>query len=236
MRRIGYKQIMYRILLPFFTSLLLIQPASAEIYKCHLPDGKMEISNRPCPKGSGTVTVRPDESVSEANRQQAERDLERMRNYVDKQESAQRAKAAAEQQSRSQRQTTSSTPSPAPHYGDPDACLRNLAPQELEATQRAQLEAECRSLIRPPESPAPVYGAPPYGGPNPFELCVENVQRQNLPLTEHNRRIAQCSGIYGHVPHPQPTPEHKQPPPPVGKPLPNGPAISICPQGKPCGR
>jgi hypothetical protein len=50
-------------------------------------------------------------------------------------------------------------------YGDPDACLRDLAQQALEATQRAQLEAECRSLVRPPAPQQPVYVVPGYGIP-----------------------------------------------------------------------
>ena len=139
------------------------QPAGAEIYKCRLPGGKVEISNSPCPGGSGTVAVRPEETVSEANRQQAERDVERMRNFVDRRESAQRAEAAAERQAQSQRQAAGSPPPL--RYGDPDACLRDLAQQALEATQRAQLETECRSLVRPPAPQQPVYVVPGYGIP-----------------------------------------------------------------------
>ena len=139
------------------------QPAGAEIYKCRLPGGKVEISNSPCPGGSGTVAVRPEETVSEANRQQAERDVERMRNFVDRRESAQRAEAAAERQAQSQRQAAGSPPPL--RYGDPDVCLRDLAQQALEATQRAQLEAECRSLVRPPAPQQPVYVVPGYGIP-----------------------------------------------------------------------
>lgn len=151
------------ILIPLLAGLLLIQPAAAEIYKCRLPNGKTEISNSPCPGGSGTVTVRPDETVSETNRQQAERDVERMRNYVDKRENTQRADMAAERQAQNQKQA--GTANPVRSYGDPDACLRDIAQRALEASQRAQLETECRSLVRPPETPptvyVPVYGAPP---------------------------------------------------------------------------
>ena len=163
MRRLSYNETMHRIILPLLAGLLLTQPAGAEIYKCRLPGGKVEISNSPCPGGSGTVAVRPEETVSEANRQQAERDVERMRNFVDRRESAQRAEAAAERQAQSQRQAAGSPPPL--RYGDPDACLRDLAQQALEATQRAQLEAECRSLIRPPEAQQPVYVVPGYGFP-----------------------------------------------------------------------
>ena len=154
---------MHRILLPLLAGLLLAQSAGAEIYKCRLPNGKVEISNSPCPGGSGTVAVRPDDTVPEASRQQAERDVARMRTFVDQRESAQRAEAAAERQAHSQRQAA--IPPPAVRYGDPDACLRDLAVQALEATQRAQLEAECRSLLRPPAAQQPVYVVPGYGVP-----------------------------------------------------------------------
>lgn len=153
---------MRRIFFTLLVGLLLAQPAAAEIYKCRLPGGKTEISNSPCPGGSGTVTVRPDESVPEANRQQAERDVERMRTYVEKRENAQRADAAAERQAQSQQRPVTIAPSRA--YGDPEACLRDVASRALEAAQRAQLEAECRSLIKPPDAQIPVY-VPVYGIP-----------------------------------------------------------------------
>lgn len=163
MPRLSYNETMHRIILPLLAGLLLAPPVSAEIYKCRLPGGKVEISNSPCPGGSGTLAVRPEETVSEANRQQAERDVARMRNFVDRRESAQRAEAAAERQAQSQRQAAGSPPPL--RYGDPDACLRDLAQQALEATQRAQLEAECRSLVRPPAPQQPVYVVPGYGIP-----------------------------------------------------------------------
>ncbi len=163
MPRLSYKETMHRILLPLLAGLLLAQSAGAEIYKCRLPNGKVEVSNSPCPGGSGTVAVRPDDTVPEASRQQAERDVARMRTFVDQRESAQRAEAAAERQAHSQRQAA--IPPPAVRYGDPDACLRDLAVQALEATQRAQLEAECRSLLRPPAAQQPVYVVPGYGVP-----------------------------------------------------------------------
>ena len=144
---------------------LLAQPAGAEIYKCRLPNGKVEISNAPCTGGT-TVTARPDEAIPEATRLQAERDVERMRTYVEKREASQRADEAAQRQERaSQRQATVSNPPRT--YGDPAACLRDLSQQALEASQRAQLEAECRNLIKPPENTTqqPVY-VPIYGGPS----------------------------------------------------------------------
>lgn len=181
---------MYRIFLPLLAGLLITQQAGAEIYKCRLPNGKTEISNSPCPGGSGTLSVRPDEAVPEANRQQAERDVERMRNYVEKRENAQRADAAAERQVQNQRPANIAN-SPRT-YGDPDACLREVAQRALEATQRAQLEAECRNLTRPPEAQLPVY-VPVYGVPT---------QAYPRPVPHH--------------PHPQhpPAPDPAYTPPP----------------------
>ena len=164
----GYNDTMLRTLIPILIATLAL-PATAEIYKCRLPDGKTEIANTPCPSGSATVTVRPSEPVSESSRQQAERDVERMRDYVERREAAQRADTRAERQERAS--PPQPVASPPRTYGDPDACLRDLDQQVLEATQRAYLEAECRRLIRPPTStvqqPVPVY-APyvPYGMPH----------------------------------------------------------------------
>ncbi|MCG2578224.1 DUF4124 domain-containing protein [Dechloromonas sp. XY25] len=191
MQRLSYNETMHRIILPLLACLLLAQPAAAEIYKCRLPGGKTEISNSPCPGGSGTIAVRPDESVPEANRQQAERDVERMRTYVEKRENAQRADAAAERQAQSQRPVTAAAPSR--HYGDPDACLRDLATRALEAAQRAQLEAECRSLTKPPEAQVPVY-VPVYGVP-------AQIHPQPVPRHPH--------------PHPSPATDQAFTPPPT---------------------
>lgn len=203
MARLRYNEAMYRILLPLLAGLLLTQPAGAEIYKCRLPSGKTEISNSPCSGGSGTLAVRPDEAVSETNRQQAERDVERMRNYVEKRENTQRADIAAERQLQSQKQAA--TVNQPRSYGDPDACLRDVAQRALEANQRAQMEAECRNLVRPPEPPqtvhVPVYVAPP---------------------------------VYPHHPHyPHPQPQPKPPQPPASTP-PGGQGMVICAPGKPC--
>lgn len=131
-------------------------PVSAEIYKCRLPNGKTEIANTPCPSGSGTLTVRPDEPVPEASRQQAERDVERMRGYVEKREAAQRAEAAAERQERASQQQNSSPARTPRNYGSAEECLRDVGQMALEATQRAQMEAECRSIVRPQTVYVPV--------------------------------------------------------------------------------
>jgi hypothetical protein len=219
-----YNDTMARIIFSLLFGLLLAQLAMAEIYKCRLPNGKTEISNAPCPNGSGTLAVRPDETVSETNRQQAERDVERMRNYVDKRENAQRADAAAERQAQNQRQSAA-----ARRYGDPEACLRDVAQQALEATQRAQLEAECHSMIKPVETSQPTYIVPGYGVANPVGLCIQDVQHLHLSPAEQRRRLAQCEGNYGvspqpyptSPPHPYPTPQ-PHPVPPANKPAPSG--------------
>ncbi|UCV21684.1 DUF4124 domain-containing protein [Ferribacterium limneticum] len=153
---------MLRIFIVTFALISLPAPASAEIYKCRLANGKTEIANVPCPTGSGTVTVRPDEHVSEATRRAAEQDVERMRNYVEKREAVQRAEEAAEREERVASQRQQNTASRAPRqYGNTDECLRNIESMILEASQRAQMEAECRNLVSPQPVYAPV-GVPVY--------------------------------------------------------------------------
>lgn len=155
--------LMSRIFILLTALITISAPVSAEIYKCRLPDGKTEIANVPCPMGSGTVMVRPDERVSETSRRAAEQDVERMRSFVDKREAAQRADEAAEREERaaSLRQQNSASRSPPRQYGNIDECLRNVEPMVLEASQRAQLEAECRNQISPPPPPTPI-GVPIY--------------------------------------------------------------------------
>jgi len=154
-------------------AIFITQAASAEIYKCRLPNDKTEISNVPCPAGSGTLTVRPDETVSESNRQQAQRDVERMRSFVEKREALHQAEEAAERQERIIRQqaTVSNSPPPPPRqYGSPEECRRDIDQMVLEASQRAQREAECQGIARPqivyvpvvvPARPRHVHSEPP---------------------------------------------------------------------------
>lgn len=157
-----------KLLLPL-AALLFSATAAADIYKCRLPNGQTEISNTPCAAGA-TLKTRPEERVSEADRQQAERDLERMRDYVDKREAAQRAETAGEfERQRLQAGQRASSPVAPGNYSNADECLRDVAQMALGATQRAQLEAECRQIA--PRAPAaisspypvvvPVYVTPP---------------------------------------------------------------------------
>lgn len=140
---------------------LLALPAQAEIYKCRLANGKTEISNSPCTGGSGTVTVRPDDTVSEQNRQQAERDVERMQSFVEKREAEQVADDKAEQERQAnerqwaaQQRVYDST--------SMDDCLRELAQQNIAPQRRAELESICRAKARSEPTiigvPVPVYG------------------------------------------------------------------------------
>jgi hypothetical protein len=202
---------------------LMALPAHAEIYKCRLPNGGTEISNSPCPMGSGTVTVRPDETVPEATRQQAERDVERMRGYVEKREAMQRADEASERE-RQDRERLSAAQQRVYQSGSMNDCLRELAQQALEPARRAELEAVCRAKAR---SEPTVVQVPVYGGGigNTAGNCIDNVMRLRLAPAEQNRRIAQCQGTYGQaaVPAPQTRPEPEQRPVTnPGKPCPRG--------------
>lgn len=151
------------------SALLLAGPAWGEVYKCRTADGRVEIANTPCASAANTLKTVPDEPVSEANRQQAERNAERMRDYVDKREAAQRAEEAAERQ-----RQASQPPAATPAGRSVDECLRALDRQALEANQRAYLEAACRSnpqaqpVYVPVPLSAPGYGYGGIGHPRPL--------------------------------------------------------------------
>lgn len=157
--------------------------AIGEIYKCRMPDGRIEIANVPCAAGSSTLKTRPAEIVSPESRQQAERDAERMRDYVDKRESAQRATEAAERERLAEQQRAAPVRQ-SKSYGSADECLRDIGQMALETGQRAQMESECRAIARPQT----VYV--------PYPVAV--------PLHQQRPRI--------HVPEPEPKkPEPPQP-------------------------
>lgn len=164
----------------FVTVVALISlpaPAGAEIYKCRLANGQIEIANTPCPSGSGTVMTRPDEHVPEASRRQAEREVERMRSYVEKREAIQRATeetAAREERAASQRQRNIASPAPLParHYGSADECLSDVGKMALEATERARMEADCHNIANPQTVYVPV-GVPSGPPPLPHHIHPE---------------------------------------------------------------
>lgn len=209
------------------TLLAMLAPAGqADVYKCRLADGRIEYSNTGC-QNSSPLSVRRDETVSPENRAQAERDLERMRAYLDEREAAGRtappnATAAG----------ASSPPGPSPSAVDD--CLRDLERQAMSAEQRAKMEASCRSTggNQPFSESEPIYG----GG---IGRCLRNVDRRHLSPAERARRINQCQGVY--VPTPQPVLPVKPPKPseaPAGKTVVSPGAARIpCPNGRTnCGR
>ncbi|MBI2277713.1 MAG: DUF4124 domain-containing protein [Dechloromonas sp.] len=149
---------------------LLALPVQADIYKCRLANGRTEISNAPCPAGSGTLTTRPDDTVSEQSRQQAERDVERMRSFVEKREATQRTEEAAERQRQSSARQ-SAAQQRVYQSASMSECLRELELNPVEPSRQAELEAICRAKARsePTLVPVPVYGSPhvmPYPRPH----------------------------------------------------------------------
>ncbi len=138
---------------------LLALPAQADIYKCRLANGKTEISNLPCSGGSGTVTVRPDDTVSEQNRQQAERNVERMQNFVEKREAEQMADEKAERE-RQANEHQWAVQQRVYESSSMDDCLRELAQQNIDPKRRAELESICRAKTR---NEPTVIGVPVYG-------------------------------------------------------------------------
>lgn len=187
-------------------------PACAQAYKCRTADGRMEITNTPCPSGTNTVKTVREEPVSEASRQQAEREVARMRDYVDKREAAQNKEEAAERERQaSQRQSATASEG---NGRSVDDCLRDLDQQALQPAQRAQKEAACRGNPQPSiYVPVPAYGGNPAGN------CIANVERQALSPSERQRRINQCEGSYSlpaqHRPPPRPEPDHEHHPAPA---------------------
>lgn len=194
---------MNKSLLIFLTLTFLALPAQAEIYKCRLANGKTEISNAPCPSGAGTLAVRPDETVSEESRREAERDVERMRGYVEKRATEKQASEAAErEQQLSENQAIAQQR--VYQSDNMEECLTALGRYALEAGRRAELEAICRA--KPTKKPVivtvptavPLY--PVDGRGYSRDGCTENVMRLRLSPAEQNRRLAQCRGNISHPP------------------------------------
>ena len=130
-------------------------PAQAEVYKCRQPDGRTEISNSPCSGGSSTLKAIPDDTVSEASRQQAERNADRLEDYTDQIEAKRKAGEAAERkQLKEQQAAARQGPSPA----SVQACLQTLERMALDLSRRAELEEGCRAS----GSVQPVYVQDPY--------------------------------------------------------------------------
>jgi hypothetical protein len=198
--------------MPYLLGLLLalfIFPAQAEIYKCRLANGRTEISNTPCPGGSTTLSARPDETVPEASREQAERDVARMRSFVEQREAEQRREEAADrQQQEAERQAAAARS--VYETDNMESCLRELGRQTVDAGRRAELEAICRAKEKaaPTVIAVPVPSYPLHGG----DACIQNVLRLRLAPAEQERRIARCRGITTAPPaHTAPRPAPRAP-------------------------
>lgn len=206
---------------------LMACSAQAEIYKCRLADGRTEISSAPCPAGSTTLSTRPAETVPEASREQAERDVARMRSFVEQREAEQRREEAVHaRQQEADRQAAAARSVYQTH--DMDSCLRELGRQNVDAGRRAELEALCRSKTKA-SSPVVVVPVPAYPA-HGIDACVQNVLRMRLAPAEQERRIAQCRGFAVVPPVVQPRPRQapQEPPPPTRQVVP-------CPSGnQPC--
>lgn len=147
---------------------LCCSPAFADAYKCRLADGSIEISNTPCKSGATTVSVRPDERVSESAREQTERETLRMRAYADKLEDK-----------RESRQEEA----PA----EPASKARS---NEAELPQSVVVEQPVQVVVR---SAAPSV---PISGPDPLMVCLQNVQEHAKNSVERRKGIANCEATY----------------------------------------
>jgi len=163
-------------------------PAQAEVYKCRQPDGRTEISNSPCSGGGSTVKSIPDDTVSEASRQQAERDADRLEDYTDQLEAKRKAGEAAERkQLKEQQADARQGPSPA----SVQACLQTLERMALDMARRAELEDGCRTTgsVQPVFVQDPYYYGgsgyirPPYPYPPPLHPPRPGTKPLPAPVT-----------------------------------------------------
>lgn len=137
----------------------------ADVYKCRTADGRIEFSNAPCAPGASLLKSRPDEPVSEASRRQAERDVDRMRDYLDKRETSQQNERAAEQEAQRQAAERAAARPPAKSYGNSQDCLRDA--------ERSLSDADCRRF----DPPATVYVPVPVGVPGRLPHRPEKPER-----------------------------------------------------------
>lgn len=190
--------------------------AQADAYKCQLPDGRIEITDAPCRQGT-VITVKPTEVIPPERRAAAIREVERQREQLEKREAAAARAAAA-------------AAAAAPTAGDKappanaiDECLRELARQELPASQRAEREAACREKGGS-EKASPATGEPAVGGL--AARCLNDPAYAGLPQC---RNFYQGMPVTGKPPR-KPVPAKPAPPTPE-------PSYGLCPSGKPnCGK
>jgi hypothetical protein len=154
-----------------FALVLLSPPASADVYKCRQADGTSVISNSPCSDGSKTVKTVANDTISAANREQAEKDADRLEEYADKLEARRLAQEEAERKERERLATiAASTPvtivqpvnvQQPPYYGSPTYILPPPRyPQAKPQPDPAPPAAITPAPIGPSTKPANIYQAP----------------------------------------------------------------------------
>lgn len=141
---------------------LLALPAQADVYKCRQPDGSSVISNSPCGDGSKTVKAVADDTVSEASREQAEKDADRLEEYADKLETKRLAQEEAERKERERLAAIAATtpvtivqpasPPPPGYYGGPTYILP--------PSRHPQPRPHPTPILPAPILPAPILPAP----------------------------------------------------------------------------
>jgi hypothetical protein len=156
---------------------LLSLTASADVYKCRQPDGTSVISNNPCSDGSKTVKTVAIDTVSEANREQAEKNADRLEEYADKLEARRLAQEEAERKERERLAAIAATtpvtivqpasPPPPGYYGGPTYILppsRYPQPRpqpQLQPQPNPIIPAPIEPvLITPSTKPANIYQVP----------------------------------------------------------------------------
>lgn len=158
---------MIRTICPLLYLLLLALPAQADVYKCRQSDGSSVISNSPCIDGSKTVKTVAKDTISEADREQAEKDADRLEKYADKLETKRLAQEEAERKERERLAAiAASTPvtivqpaSPPPpgYYGSPTYILPPSRPPQPRPPPAPTLPAP---ILPAPIAPAPIAPAP----------------------------------------------------------------------------
>lgn len=217
--------------LPLILTLAAL-PLQADAYKCRLPDGGIEISTTPCKSNANTLAVRPTETVDEAAREQAERDLARMKDYVATQ-SAEIRTRQAEEEKKSQEAQGRKAQQAVTRSTSKEACLETLANYTVDSALTLELLAQCRSkpaqpkapdnaTMRPMQTPLPMY-------PDWTTQCIQQVLAQRLPPQIQQERLLACQGR-ATVNRPQ-RPETRPEPRPEKPQRPTAPPSGIA---KPC--
>lgn len=165
-------------------TLLFGLSAHADVHKCRLADGRVEITNTPCT--GETLRTLPAERISPAAREEAERANERMEALAEKLEATRRAEEAAlrEDLERLRQPAPAAPPAPSgPSADSIESCLRTLERMALDHYRRLELEAGCRNsgTIQPVYVPVPV---PAYPGTSVYPAPPHRQDRQERPVPQ----------------------------------------------------